>query len=31
MMLPDYEGLPYPLWGLTARITMHFIEVYSAL
>lgn len=31
MVLPVYEGLPYPLWGLTARITMHFIEVYSAL
>lgn len=23
--VPVYEGLPHPLWGLTARITMHLI------
>ena len=31
MEVPVYRGLPYPLWGLTARITMHFIEVLQSL
>lgn len=31
MEVPVYRGLPYPLWGLTARITKHFIEVYQSL
>ena len=31
MEVPVYRGLPYPLWGLTARITMKFIEVYRTL
>ena len=26
MEIPVYEGLPYPLWGLTARITYWLIE-----
>ena len=26
MEVPVYEGLPYPLWGLTARITYWLIE-----
>ena len=25
MEVPIYEGLPHPLWGLTARITKHLI------
>lgn len=31
MEVPVYRGLPYPLWGLTARITKHFIEVFQSL
>ena len=31
MEVPVYRGLPHPLWGLTARITMKFIEVYRSL
>lgn len=31
MEVPVYRGLPYPLWGLTARITMHFIKVFQGL
>ena len=31
MEVPVYRGLPYPLWGLTARITMHFIQTIQAL
>ena len=31
MVVPVYRGLPYPLWGLTARITKHFIEVSQSL
>ncbi len=31
MEVPVYRGLPYPLWGLTARITKKFIEVYQYL
>lgn len=31
MEVPVYPQLPYPLWGLTARITMHFIRVYQSL
>ena len=26
MEVPVYEGLPYPLWGLTARITYYFLK-----
>lgn len=26
MEVPVYEGLPYPLWGLTARITYWLVE-----
>lgn len=26
MEVPVYEGLPYPLWGLTGRITEHLIR-----
>ena len=26
MEVPIYEGLPHPLWGLTARITEHLIR-----
>ena len=26
MEVPVYEGLPYPLWGLTGRITAHLVE-----
>lgn len=26
MDVPVYEGLPYPLWGLTGRITEHLIR-----
>ena len=26
MEVPVYTGLPYPLWGLTGRITQHLIE-----
>lgn len=26
MEVPVYEGLPYPLWGLTARITYYLLE-----
>ncbi len=29
MEVPVYRGLPYPLWGLTARITMHFIHIFQ--
>ena len=25
--IPVYEGLPYPLWGLTARITEQFLKM----
>lgn len=31
MEVPVYRGLPYPLWGLTARITMHFIQTIQTL
>ena len=31
MEVPVYRGLPHPLWGLTARITMHFIQVFQRL
>ena len=31
MEVPVYRGLPHPLWGLTARITMHFIQVFQSL
>ena len=31
MEVPVYRGLPYPLWGLTARITMHFIQIFQSL
>ena len=31
MEVPVYRGLPYPLWGLTARITMHFIQIFQEL
>ena len=24
--VPVYDGLPYPLWGLTARITRHVVQ-----
>lgn len=30
MEVPVYEGLPHPLWGLTARITMHFLSTLQA-
>ena len=23
---PVYEGLPYPLWGMTARITYYLLK-----
>ena len=26
MEVPVYEGLPYPLWGLTARITYYLLK-----
>ena len=26
MEMPVYEGLPYPLWGLTARITYYLLK-----
>ena len=26
MEVPVYSGLPHPLWGLTARITAHFLS-----
>ena len=29
MEVPVYEGLPYPLWGLTARITWWLLERYG--
>ena len=29
MEVPVYEGLPYPLWGLTARITWWLLEQYG--
>ena len=25
--VPVYDGLPYPLWGLTARITRHVVQL----
>ena len=25
--VPIYRGLPHPLWGLTARITAHLVEI----
>ena len=25
--IPVYEGLPYPIWGLTARITENFLQM----
>ena len=31
MEVPVYRGLPYPLWGLTARTTMHFIRIFRGL
>ena len=31
MEVPVYRGLPHPLWGLTARITMHFVQVFQSL
>lgn len=31
MEVPVYRDLPHPLWGLTARITRKFIEVYQSL
>ena len=29
MEVPVYEGLPHPLWGLTARITWWLLEQYG--
>ena len=29
MEVPVYEGLPHPLWGLTARITWWLLERYG--
>ena len=31
MVLPVYEGLPYPLWGMTARITYYLLTNVHAL
>ena len=31
MEVPVYRSLSYPLWGLTARITRKFIEVFQSL
>ena len=30
MEVPVYEGLPYPLWGLTARITYYLLKAVQA-
>ncbi len=30
MEMPVYEGLPYPLWGLTARITYYLLKSLEA-
>ena len=27
MEVPVYEGLPYPLWGLTGRVTHWLMEI----
>ena len=29
--VPVYRGLPYPLWGMTARITHHLIDIIHEL
>ena len=29
MEVPVYEGLPYPLWGLTARITYYLLKSFE--